>query len=102
MKFSLPHIRFGILKKWRRGKTFLTKRQELVLVSILLTIGLLLTQLLPDFRYPMTFVLALCAYIGSAWVLRSDLKGVEFITLLTLPTLYTAAVTLFYFLLPLR
>ena len=85
-----------------RGKSLLTKRQELVLVSGFLTIGLLLTQLLPDYRYPMTVVLAIISYIGCAFVLRSDLKGIEYFTLLILPASYTAAVTLFYFLLPLR
>jgi hypothetical protein len=85
-----------------RGRTLFTKRQEFVIVSTLLTIGLLLTQLLPDYRYPMTIFLACMAYIGSAIVLRADLAGIEFFTLLILPTLYTAAVTLFYFLLPLR
>lgn len=85
-----------------RGRSLFTKRQEFVIVSSLLTIGLLLTQLLPDYRYPMTIFLACMAYIGSAIVLRADLTGIEFFTLLILPTLYTAAVTLFYFLLPLR
>lgn len=90
--------RFG-----HRGEVpFISKRQEFVIVSFLLTCGLLLTQLLSDYRYPMTIVLSLSAYIGSAFALRWDLEGVEFFTLLTLPTLFTAAVTLFYFLLPLR
>ncbi len=85
-----------------RGRSFLSKRQEFVLISGILTMGLLLTQLLPDYRYPMVIVLAISAYIGSAFVLRSDLKGIEYVTLLALPAFYTAAITLFYFLLPLR
>lgn len=80
----------------------LTRRQEFFAVSVLLTSGLILTQLIPDYRYQMTILLSIMAYLGSAIVLRRDLKGIEFITLLTLPTLFTAAVTLFYFLLPLR
>lgn len=84
------------------GRSFFTKRQELVFVSLFLATGLLLTQLLPDYRYPMTVILAAASYVGSAIVLRKDLKGVEFYTLLILPTLFTASVTLFYFLLPLR
>jgi len=95
------NVRSGAAKQGR-GKSFLTKRQEFVLVSLLLAIGLLLTQLLPEYRYPMTIILALGAYVGSALVLRADLRGIKFFTLLILPALYTAAVTLFYFLLPLR
>jgi hypothetical protein len=86
----------------RGGIPFISKRQEFVFVSLLLTAGLILTQVLSDYRYPMTFVLSLAAYLGSAFVLRHDLRGVEFFTLLILPTLFTTAVTMFYFLLPLR
>lgn len=87
------------IKDWSIG---ITKRQEFVVMSLILTAGLILTQLIPEYRYQMTIVLSFCTYIGSALVLRRDLKGIEFITLLTLPTLFTAAVTLFYFLLPTR
>jgi hypothetical protein len=85
----------------RRG-IGLTKRQEFFIMSFLLTIGLVFTQLIPDYRYQMTVILSVLAYVGSAFVLRHDLRGIEFLTLLTLPTLFTAAMTLFYFLLPLR
>lgn len=86
---------------WKRG-IGLSKRQEFVFISGVLMFGLILTQLIPEYRYQMTIFLSLAAYLGSALVLRRDLKGIEFITLLTLPTLFTAAVTLFYFLLPTR
>jgi hypothetical protein len=82
--------------------SFISKRQEFVFISLVLTLGLILTQLLSDYRYPMTVILSLAAYFGSAFALRRDLRGVEFFTLLILPTLFTTAVTLFYFLLPLR
>jgi hypothetical protein len=36
----------------------------------------------------------------SAWALFDDLKGVEWITILTLPSLYAAAIASFYYLLP--
>jgi hypothetical protein len=38
----------------------------------------------------------------SAIALREDLRGIEWFTLLILPTLFTSAVALFYFLLPAR
>jgi len=97
---------FGNIKKrlirWDRRVTF-TKRQQFVAVTIILTIGLLLTQLVSqELRYPLVFFLSLVAYGLSAVVLREDLHGAEWVTLLTLPTLFTAAVALFYFLLPVR
>ncbi len=101
MRFIRLRRRLSLIqfKDWSIG---LTKRQEFVVVCLILTAGLILTQLIPEYRYQMTIVLSVLTYIGSAIVLRRDLKGIEFVTLLTLPTLFTAAVTLFYFLLPTR
>lgn len=88
--------------RWDRRLT-ITKRSQFVIVTLLLTLGLMFTQLVPDdWRYPMAAVLSLSAYFLSAIALREDLKNIEWISLLTLPTLFTAAVTLFYFLLPAR
>src|SRR3989344_1368589 len=82
-------------------KINLSKRHQFVVVTIILTIGLLLTQIITlDFRYPMVVFLAVVAYGLSAWALRGDLKGREGVTLLILPMFYTAGVSLFYFLLP--
>ncbi len=62
-----------------------------------------MTQLVSqDFRYPLVLVLSLAAYALSAFALREDLHHIEWMTLLTLPTFFTAAVALFYFLLPVR
>ncbi len=84
-------------------KVTLTKRQEFVIATGILVIGLILTQLVPlEFRYPMVAFLALVSLGASAIVLRNDLRGIEWLTLLTLPALFTAAVSLFYFLLPVR
>src|SRR5688572_29699988 len=86
-----------------RGQIVFTKRQRFVVVTGILTIGLLLTQLVSqEFRYPLVIVLSVAAYILSAFALREDIHGVEWLTLLTLPTFFTAAVALFYFLLPER
>lgn len=90
-------------KRWERHIT-LTKRQQFVLITIILTSVLMLTQLIPVdvIRYPLVFLLAIVTYVGSAFALREDLDGVERVTLLIPPTLYSAAVALFYFLLPPR
>jgi hypothetical protein len=79
------------------------KRQVFVLSTILLTIILLLTQVVSqDFRYAFVLFLSVCTYVVSAYALREDLTGIEWMTLLILPALYSAGVSLFYFLLPVR
>lgn len=89
-------------KRWDRTNA-LTKRQQFVVITGVLTGFLMLTQLVsPDLRYPMVVLLSVLAYGLCAFGLRDDLKGSEWITLLTLPTFFTAAVAVFYFLLPTR
>lgn len=90
------------LIRWDR-RLSITKRQQFVIATILLTFGLVLTQLVGEnWRYPAAFGLSLLAYLLSALTLRDDLKSIEWLSLLTLPTLFTLAVSLFYFLLPAR
>jgi hypothetical protein len=88
----------------RRDRRFaFTKRQQFVIATFVLAFGLMLTQLVsPDLRYPMTVGLSLMTYVTSAIVLHEDLRGIEWIGLLVLPTFFTMAVALFYFLLPAR
>ena len=90
-------------KRWERHIT-LTKRQQFVLITVALTLVLMLTQLIPVdiIRYPLVFLLACVTYISAAFALREDLGGIEWVTLLIPPMLYSAAVALFYFLLPAR
>lgn len=81
----------------------ITKRQQFVVITGLLTLGLIATQVFTGgLRFDVMFGLAGAAYILSALVLREDLRGWEFLTLLILPTYFTAAVFVFYFLLPTR
>lgn len=88
--------------RWDR-RFSLSKRQQFVMITFILAGGLMLTQLVPnELRYPMTAGLSVLTYLLSAFALRDDLHTVEWLTLLTLPTLFTAAVALFYFLLPAR
>ena len=90
------------LRRWDRKFT-VSKRQQFVVTTILLTAGLILTQLVPaDFRYPMVGGLSIAAFLLTAFCLREDLRGIEWGTLLTIPTMFTAAIALFYFLLPVR
>lgn len=89
-------------KRWERRFT-LTKRQQIVVITLILVSGLVLTQLVSsELRYPSVIVLSVISYLLSVFVLREDLHGVEWFTLLALPTLFTTAVALFYFLLPVR
>lgn len=77
------------------------KRQRFALQTFVLTAGLLITQLIwEDYRFLMVGVLAILSYILTAWSLFEDIKGIEWILLFILPTLFTATVSLFYFLLP--
>lgn len=95
----------SILRRFKRlnRKFSLTKREQFVGITAILTTGLLLTQLVPpDFRYPMVVVFSVAAFILSAVGLHEDLAGIEWLTLLTLPVAFTAAISLFYFLLPVR
>ncbi|RJR15214.1 hypothetical protein C4579_02805 [Candidatus Microgenomates bacterium] len=80
-----------------------SKRQQFVAVTIVLTILMMATQTFTgQIRFDIMGGLMLVTFILSAFVLREDLKGWEFVTLLILPTFYTAAVFLIYFLLPTR
>lgn len=65
--------------------------------------GLIVTQMAPsDWRYPLVITFSVASFLLTAFGLREDLAGIEWLTLLVLPTLFTAAVLLFYFLLPIR
>ena len=94
------------LKKLSRLKnvlSFLEKRERFALQTIILTSGVFITQLIwQDARFHMVLFLALMSYVLTAWSLKEDIKGIEWILLFILPVFYTASVSLFYFLLPPR
>ena len=78
-----------------------TKRRKFLLVSVLLSVGLLIVQRLPvESRYSAIAFFALASYLLTAWSLFKDLHGVNWVVNLILPTLYPVSVALFYFLLP--
>lgn len=81
----------------------LNKRQKIVISSVLLTIGLLSTQLV-NFNLRFQFIggLAVLALVFSLWSLWEGLNLRKAFVLLILPSLFTVAVASFYFLLPVR
>jgi hypothetical protein len=82
-------------------RAVLTKRRKFVIVSTLLTLGLLVIQRLSvESRYGAIAFFAIAAYCLTAWSMLKELRGVAWLTNLVLPTLYPTAVALFYFLLP--
>ncbi len=83
---------------------FLSKRQKIIIASIIITIGLLSTQTVSLFflRYRFLIGLAVLAYILSLWALWEGMTKLKAVVLLVLPTLFAVAVASFYFLLPVR
>lgn len=82
---------------------FLDKRQRFALQTIILTAGVLLSQLIwDDFRFYLVIALALLSYILTSWSLTEDVKGAEWVLLFILPVLFTTSLSMFYFLLPSR
>lgn len=88
-------------KKSNTKNLIMTKRRKFLLVSLLLSGGLLIVQRLPvESRYSAIGFFALSAYLLTAWSLFKDLRGYSWIVNLILPTFYPVSVALFYFLLP--
>ncbi len=89
---------FYSLKKFR-----ISKRQQFVVAVSILTIGMVATQLVTwESRIEMVVGLAALTFIISIIVQRDELKGIEYLTLNILPTMFTISVAFFYFLLPVR
>ncbi len=81
----------------------LDKRQRFALQTVFLTIGLLVTQLIwDDYRFFIVGILSVSSYILSVYSLKEDIKGIDWLILFILPVLFTASVSLFYYLLPAR
>lgn len=79
------------------------KRQKIVISSVLLTIGLLSTQLVNfDLRFRFLGGLTVLTYILSFWSLKEGINITKAFILMILPTLFTLGVASFYFLLPVR
>ena len=81
----------------------LSKRQKIITASVLVSLGLLSTQLV-DFNLRFRFIAGLGVLAGalSLWALWEGLNLTKGLVLLILPTFFTVAVASFYFLLPVR
>ncbi len=77
------------------------KRERFILSSIILSLGLLATQFVSADIRPIAIALFFVAsYLTSAWALSKTINGLEWVTIVPLPALYSLSVSLFYFLLP--
>jgi hypothetical protein len=77
------------------------RREKFVIASIISTIGLLVVQyIVLDVRYLAVLAFIIFTYVISTWALSDDLQFHERLTIIPLPVLYAASVSLFYFLLP--
>lgn len=94
----------GILNmKIKIKRLKLTKREKIVIASVILSIGLISTQLVPFYlTYRFILGLMVLSYILSFWALRDEMTKLKAIIILILPTLFTLAISSYYFLLPVR
>lgn len=86
-----------------REKLSFEKRHKIILVSIILSLGLLSTQLVPFYlTYRFIAGLSFLAFALSIWALWEGLNSLKAVILMILPTAFTLAVASYYFLLPIR
>ncbi len=79
----------------------LSKRKKFLLIAFILSCGLIYSQKIPlNFRYYYILGASVLTLLLTQWSLREDLKKIGWLIVPILPTLYTAGVYLFYFLLP--
>lgn len=82
-------------------KVVFDKRQRFAIETIILTLGLIISQFIwDDYRYFLVGILSVLSYLLTAWSLREDIKGNEWYLLFILPVFLTVSISLFYFLLP--
>lgn len=86
-----------------RRRLNISKRQEFIFATGILTLALMCTQIFTgSMRFDVMVALGGLSAVLAGFILREHLRGWEFLTLLTLPVFYTGAVFVFYFLLPTR
>lgn len=79
----------------------MSKRTKFILVSLLIASLLWLTSMAQvDYRFGLVLAVGAVSYILSVWVLFDDLKGIEWITLIILPMMFTLGAGLFSNFLP--
>ncbi|PIU04027.1 hypothetical protein COT44_00070 [Candidatus Shapirobacteria bacterium CG08_land_8_20_14_0_20_39_18] len=79
----------------------MSKRQKFILTSAILSLGMFFVQEIDiNFRYLVIFILSGLGIGLTFWSLAEALSGISWLTTVILPTLFTAGVGYFYFLLP--
>lgn len=87
----------------KKFKLELSKREKIITASVILSLGLLSTQLVPFYlTYRFVIGLSVLATLLTVWALWEGLNITKAIVLIILPTLFTLSVASFYFLLPIR
>lgn len=88
-----------VLPQW----LILTKREKIIVSSVIISLGLLSTQLVPFYlTYRFIVGLAVLAYFLSLWALWEGLDKFKAVILMILPMAFTLAISSYYFLLPVR
>jgi len=82
----------------------LNKRQRFTVLTVIVTLGLIATQLVSnvDYYFPLAIALSIFAGAAAYIVYPTDFIGMRRITAIILLSFYTAAISFFYFLLPVR
>lgn len=77
------------------------RREKFIVASIISTLGLIGVQYtFLDIRYIAIALFVAFTYLISTWALADDLQPHERLTIIPFPSIFAAAVALFYFLLP--
>src|SRR4030042_2253324 len=94
--------RFTLILIFLRKLEFkIDKRKKFFITACFLAAGLLTIQLTGiEWYYWAVVLLGVSTYFLSAWSLSEGLSGVEWLTVLILPVLFSVGVGLFYFLMP--
>ncbi len=79
----------------------MSKRLRFILASAVISVCLWGLQfIVPEHRIQAIIAAVVLSYLMSVWVLFEDLKGIEWVTILILPVLYTLGAGLFSLFLP--
>lgn len=108
--FKISDTIIKIIASLLKEKLSFQKRHKIIFVSIVLSLGLISTQLVPIYlTYRFIAALTILAFILSVWALWEGLNSLKAIILMILPVFFTLAassyylaITSYYLLLPVR
>lgn len=79
----------------------MSKRTRFIVVGIVLAVLLWIVTMMPvDYRFGLSLGVSAVSYVLTVWVLFDDLKGIEWLTLMVLPVMFTLGCGLFSNFLP--